>query len=138
MYGWDWGAHLPDAGIFRDVTLLGVKKARIDSVYVTQRHEEDKVTLHVSPSFILPRQFKKEFSFEDLTHAADTDFTYNVTVTDPEGNSQTISGKALVPQWAWRTAPLHRKAGTLCRRRLTGHLGTQNRSAYHDHVYRKR
>src|SRR5699024_6013729 len=31
MYGWDWGAHLPDAGIFRSVALLGISKARIDS-----------------------------------------------------------------------------------------------------------
>ena len=22
MFGWDWGAHLPDAGIFRQVSLL--------------------------------------------------------------------------------------------------------------------
>lgn len=36
MFGWDWGAHLPDAGLFRPVTLLGVDEARIDSVYVTQ------------------------------------------------------------------------------------------------------
>ena len=26
------GAHLPDAGLFRPVTLLGVDEARIDSV----------------------------------------------------------------------------------------------------------
>ena len=32
MFGWDWGAHLPDAGLFRPVTLLGIAEARIDSV----------------------------------------------------------------------------------------------------------
>ena len=26
MFGWDWGAHLPDAGIFRPVYLCYVKK----------------------------------------------------------------------------------------------------------------
>lgn len=46
MFGWDWGAHLPDAGIFRPVKLLKVKHARIDSVYVRQEHEEEKCTLH--------------------------------------------------------------------------------------------
>ena len=46
MFGWDWGAHLPDAGLFRPVTLLGVDEARIDSVYVTQEHANGKVTLH--------------------------------------------------------------------------------------------
>ena len=31
-FGWDWGAHLPDAGIFRPVSLLGISTARIDNV----------------------------------------------------------------------------------------------------------
>ncbi len=39
MFGWDWGAHLPDAGIFRPVSLLGIDGGRIDSVYVTQEHQ---------------------------------------------------------------------------------------------------
>ena len=47
MFGWDWGAHLPDAGIFREVSLLGVKGARIDSVYIRQEHEEGKCTLQI-------------------------------------------------------------------------------------------
>ena len=45
MFGWDWGAHLPDAGLFRPVTLLGIGAARIDSVYITQEHSEDRVVL---------------------------------------------------------------------------------------------
>ncbi len=45
MFGWDWGAHLPDAGLFRPVTLLGIDRARIDSVYITQKHCEDQVVL---------------------------------------------------------------------------------------------
>lgn len=48
MFGWDWGAHLPDAGIFRPVRLLKVKHARIESVYIRQEHEEGKCTLHFS------------------------------------------------------------------------------------------
>lgn len=45
MFGWDWGAHLPDAGVFRPVTLLGIGEARIDSVYVTQEHHDGVVDL---------------------------------------------------------------------------------------------
>ena len=45
MFGWDWGPRIPDAGIFRDVCLLGIEKSRLDSVYITQIHEEKKVTL---------------------------------------------------------------------------------------------
>lgn len=39
MYGWDWGPRLPDAGIFRSVSLQLVDSARFDSVYVIQHHE---------------------------------------------------------------------------------------------------
>lgn len=45
MFGWDWGPRLPDAGIFREVSLLGINEARIESVYVTQQHEKGKVVL---------------------------------------------------------------------------------------------
>lgn len=45
MFGWDWGPRIPDAGIFREVSLLGIKESRIDSVYITQNHEAGKVTL---------------------------------------------------------------------------------------------
>lgn len=45
MFGWDWGPRLPDAGIFREVSLLYIVKSRFDSVYITQEHEEGRVTL---------------------------------------------------------------------------------------------
>lgn len=45
MFGWDWGAHLPDAGIFRPVSLLGISGGRIDSVYIRQRHTPGQVEL---------------------------------------------------------------------------------------------
>lgn len=45
MFGWDWGPRLPDAGIWRDVSLLAFSGARLDSVYVTQEHLEDAVNL---------------------------------------------------------------------------------------------
>ncbi len=45
MFGWDWGAHLPDAGIFRKVSLIGINHARIDNVYIEQKHEKDSVLL---------------------------------------------------------------------------------------------
>ncbi len=50
MFGWDWGPRLPDAGIWREVELLSVKKARLESVYVSQKFNDDlsKVTLDIS------------------------------------------------------------------------------------------
>ena len=49
MFGWDWGPRLPDAGIYRDVSLVSYQEGRIDSVYVTQKHEADSVVLNFKP-----------------------------------------------------------------------------------------
>ena len=38
MFGWDWGPRLPDAGIWRDISLIGIRTARIRDVYVRQYH----------------------------------------------------------------------------------------------------
>ncbi|MDK2964659.1 glycoside hydrolase family 2 protein [Lacrimispora sp.] len=45
MFGWDWGPRLPDAGIWREIYLIGVTGARLNSVSVTQRHEQEGVYL---------------------------------------------------------------------------------------------
>ncbi|GHV70924.1 beta-mannosidase [Spirochaetia bacterium] len=75
MFGWDWGARLPDAGIWRDIKILGIRTARIDNVYITQKHRKDAVDLGVR--------------VEADVIKADTPLTYTVTVTDPRGNSKT-------------------------------------------------
>ncbi len=49
MFGWDWGPRLPDAGIWRDISLLGIGGGRIVSVHVRQRHEGGAVTLSIDP-----------------------------------------------------------------------------------------
>lgn len=48
MFGWDWGPRLPDAGIWRDISLLGIDTARIRDVLVEQTHCQGKVTLTVN------------------------------------------------------------------------------------------
>ncbi|XCP84134.1 glycoside hydrolase family 2 protein [Roseburia hominis] len=77
MFGWDWGAHLPDAGIFRQVSLLGITKARIDSVYIRQEHKEGEVDLCFK---VEEEQF------------ADAALSYEVEITDPEGNLHFYQG----------------------------------------------
>lgn len=47
MYGWDWGPHLPDAGIWRDISLIGVEHARISQVLIRQEHSEGKAVLRI-------------------------------------------------------------------------------------------
>lgn len=79
MSGWDWGACLPNGGIFRPVSLLGVEEARFDSVYLRQRHENGQVTL-------VP-----EVSME-LLEGSQEELTYELKVTHPDGTVQTAEG----------------------------------------------
>ena len=43
MMGWDWGARLPDAGIWRDIYLLEKDSAEITEHRILQRHEDGRV-----------------------------------------------------------------------------------------------
>ena len=45
MMGWDWGPHLPDAGIWRSVYLLEKDSAEIVDVHIIQRHDSGRVFL---------------------------------------------------------------------------------------------
>lgn len=69
MFGWDWGAHLPDAGIFRPVRLCGVTGGRIDSVAIRQEHQEGRCILN----------FEVEYSAQDKEKS-----TIQIRVTAPE------------------------------------------------------
>lgn len=81
MFGWDWGAHLPDAGIWRPVHLLGVDTAHIDTVEVMQHHENDKVTLEIRPDIHMAKgkeDGKKELSFR-------------ISMIDPHGEEMNLT-----------------------------------------------
>lgn len=41
MFGWDWGPQIVDAGIWRDIYLLGTSTAKIEDVRIRQYHEQD-------------------------------------------------------------------------------------------------
>lgn len=77
MFGWDWGPRLPDAGIWRDIRILGVTTARIRDVQVLQHHEENKVTLEINTHVT------------ELTGSAPV----AVTVTAPDGRVWTTQGE---------------------------------------------
>lgn len=76
MFGWDWGAHLPDAGIFRRVYLLGINEGRIKNVLIRQKHENEKVELL--------------FETEVSDHKSNDNFLWNVSITDPKGEKRTL------------------------------------------------
>ena len=77
MFGWDWGPRLPDAGIWRDIRLIGITTARIRDVLVLQEHKGGKVTLRVNTHVTA------------LTGSAPV----AVTVTAPDGTVHTAQGE---------------------------------------------
>lgn len=73
MFGWDWGAHLPDAGIFRNVSLIGVAEGRINDIYIRQKHFSDYV----------------ELKFEVNTEVKDGIISsWEIEITDPDGRKK--------------------------------------------------
>ena len=49
MFGWDWGPRLPDAGVWRPVSLILTDGALIQGVRVEQEHADGRVRLRVEP-----------------------------------------------------------------------------------------
>ncbi len=72
MMGWDWGPRLPDAGIWKDISLLIVDSDRLTDVHILQRHEDGKV-------FVTP-----------LVKAEKGTAEISVAVTAPNGERFTI------------------------------------------------
>ncbi len=82
MYGWDWGPKLPDMGIWRDVCLVGVIGARIESVYVKQNHMASGVALKFDTSI-------KDI-MSDRLHI-------DIHITAPDGSEFVLTSKDIKP-----------------------------------------
>ena len=78
MFGWDWGAHLPDMGIMRDVSLISYNSVRLNSVNFIQHHGND-ITLEIIPEF-------------DVLDGS-KELTVEYEVTAPEGTVSTYRGQ---------------------------------------------
>lgn len=91
MFGWDWGPRLPDAGIWRDVKLLGIGSARFESVYVKQVHTESYVELDIDIEIkeTLEKMSKK------LLYNGDSDYKVRVTLIEPSGESTCYEGETI-------------------------------------------
>ena len=77
MFGWDWGAHLPDAGIFRPVYIRAFDGVRLPTVEITQTHSDSSVTLNVDPVV----------AFYDDAEPDDSDLMMETVVTAPDGST---------------------------------------------------
>ena len=119
MFGWDWGPRLPDAGIWRDISVIGVDVARIRDVHVLQHHEDGKVRLNIRTH---------------LNKVTDGDVKVSVFVTDPDGEILAAHGEDCEivvenPKLWWPAGigdqPLYRVSVTLAGE--TGQLDTWSR-----------
>ncbi len=77
MFGWDWGPRLPDAGIWREIELIGADTARLGDVAVLQDHREGQVTLHIVSA---------------VERLGPGETAVAVSVTAPDGKVLTASG----------------------------------------------
>ena len=82
MFGWDWGARLPDAGIFRDVYIEVADIACIRTVNVKQAHESSKVILDIVPNIEWFRKLSESFQLA-------------IRVTSPDGKKYLSSGNPI-------------------------------------------
>ena len=83
MFGWDWGPRLPDAGIWRPISLLGIDTARIRDVLILQDHSRapDAVALTVRTN---------------LEHVGAGETAVRVRVTGPGGETFEACGEEAV------------------------------------------
>jgi beta-mannosidase len=75
-YGWDWGPRLPDIGIWRSISVIGYRKAKIEDLLVRQEHN-DAVTL--------------QFETQIATLSPCKDLSLTFTLTAPDGTQQTLT-----------------------------------------------
>ena len=83
MFGWDWGPRLPDAGFYRPIRLLGVKKARLsDDIRVMQEHEIEETGVHGN---VVKKVKLAATAVTDPVHAEGVHA--EITLTDPDGRT---------------------------------------------------
>ena len=93
MSGWDWGACLPDGGIFRPVTLLGIETARLDNVYIRQVHEDGRVFLLAEVDVeTVDEEPENEMEADDLAEDSDEMLEYELSIVAPDGTKTVWNG----------------------------------------------
>ena len=80
MFGWDWGPRLPDAGIWKEVEVLALKKARIESVYVRQEFNEGLTEAKLRFDACVKKEAKT------VAKTVEPSLCLLVTIIDPDGN----------------------------------------------------
>lgn len=74
MFGWDWGAQIPDAGIWRDIELTAYSDVKLQDVEIIQHHHNKGVELEINT---------------ELMTLEDNAYTLEYTLISPEGETVT-------------------------------------------------
>lgn len=107
MFGWDWGPRLPDAGLFRPVSLVGYSCARIQQVLIRQNHHVIGKTVHGNEVDYV--KLMADVRIEWMPEAGSEDVEAELVLTDPEGARHEVV-----------SAPVHVGSDTTLSENLTG------------------
>ncbi len=91
MFGWDWGPRLPDAGLFRPVSIQAVKTARIAQVCLTQQHQVTGKTVHGNT--VSRVRLTADAEIEWMPEAGEDKAKLLLLVTTPDGTA-TLSAES--------------------------------------------
>lgn len=94
MFGWDWGCRLPDAGIFRGVSILSCKSARIVQVYLSQEHTVTEKSVHGNT--VSSVRLTADAEIEWMPEAASEEVSLTFLLTSPDGSSTLVAESAPV------------------------------------------
>ena len=115
MFGWDWGPRLPDAGLYRPVSIVSVDTARIDHVQYRQRHEVTErtargnqvaaVTLHASAAvqWVETEDSREPLQVVFTAVTPDGSKTYSAC-TGPVDAGEASAGDNVTGLSLWKTA----------------------------------
>lgn len=97
MFGWDWGAQIPDAGIWRDIELIAYSDIKIEDVEITQLHRENSVELEVVSNLEILKNENYILEYILISPEGDTAISYHAA--DGSRNKHTITIEQ--PQLWW-------------------------------------
>lgn len=120
MYGWDWGPRLPDAGLFREVSLLSVQTARLSQVYVSQEHHVTGKSVH--GNLVDAVRLTADAEIEWMPGVTSGEVKILLTVTSPDGTS-VLTAESTTIDPLTGSAPSANLTGLTCELR-SNHLKT--------------
>lgn len=87
MFGWDWGARLPDAGIWRPIFLRTWDTARLENALMLQAHHDGVVDVTIRPEIAGESAWSAEITAPDgevLTLPETTAAEQVITIEHPQ------------------------------------------------------